>query len=242
VNTVNQQYSEARVLESRLRTSVANDQSDILDLMRQIVYRQFTLQVLQQLRAVSHVEDPELHQEHQGLSFDIVHSVLGERPVLVHVRRGRQGLGNTYLERFQGLFNWDDGIPCTFWDECYYWQLARKFHRSISASVSSADADDWKASLGRQALPYFWIIPNYSKHSLFTLLVKTGSRTSVTRALISGIYKWDVEGSSDFSDEGQWLFGGLAYISGYPQNHIGQRHGSPRATEVVPQPIPDTRD
>lgn len=49
-------------LEHRLQTSVANDRSDVLDLMRQMVYRQFTLQVIQQLRTVSNVEDIELDQ------------------------------------------------------------------------------------------------------------------------------------------------------------------------------------
>ena len=239
VNTVNEQYSEARALEHRLQTCGPNGCSDVMDSMRQMVYQQFTLHVIQQLRTVSSVEDVELDQGCQGLSFDIVHSLLGEQPFLAQVRGRRSGVGNTYPERVHGLFNWDDGIPRTFWDQCYYRQLSRKFHKSISVSVSPADAENWKASLGKWALPYFWIIPNYNKHTLFTCLAKTANRSAVTRAFISGIYKWNLsDGSRDFSNEEQWLFGGDVYLGGRPRIHIGQRHGSPGAAETERQTAP----
>lgn len=236
VNTVNWQYSEARALEGRLRTCGLNGCSDIMDLMHQMVYQQFTLHVIQQLRTVSSVEEVGPDQGRQGLSFDIVHSLLGEQPFLAQVRGRRHGLGNTYPERVHGLFNWDDGIPRTFWDQCYYRQLARQFHKSISVYVSPTEAENWKASLGKWALPYFWIIPNYNKHSLFTRLAKTVNRPAVTRAFISGIYKWSLsDGGGDYSNEGDWLFGGDKYLGGRPRIHIGQRHESPGATEMVPQ-------
>jgi hypothetical protein len=167
---------------------------------------------IQQLRRISSVEDVGLDRGRQGLSFDIVHSLLGEQPFLAQVRRRRHDLGNTYPERVHGLFNWDDGIPRTFWDQCYYRQLARTFHKSISISVSPADAENWKASLGKWVLPYFWIIPNYNRHSLFTCLAKNANRSALTRAFISGICKWSLsDAGGDFNYEGQRLFGGEKY-------------------------------
>ena len=192
VNAVNRQYCVARDLEYRLQTSGPGDHSDILGHMRKMVYQQFALQVIQQLCIDPNLKDTdiELQQGHQGLSFDIVHTLLGEMPYLVQVRKRKHSLGNTYPERVQGLFNWDDDIPRTFWDQCYYRQLARKFYKSISVCISLADAEDWKISLGRHALLYFWIIPNYNKHSLFTRLAGSASRPAITRPFISGIYKW----------------------------------------------------
>lgn len=116
----------------------------------------------------------------------------------------------------QGLFNWDDGIIRTFWDHCFYRQLARKFYESISASLTCNDADDWKSSLGKRALPYFWIIPLYDKHSLFTK-VSRANQPSVSRPFISGIFQWGPEDNySDLDDEAKWLFGGNIYLTGQP--------------------------
>ena len=239
VNTVNRQYCEARDLEYRLQTSDPNDHSDILDVMRKMVYRQFALQVIQQLHINPDLKDTELQQGHQGLSFDIVHTILGELPYLVQVRKGKHGLGNTYPERVQGLFNWDDDIPRTFWDHCYYRQLARKFYKSISAYVSLTDAQDWKNSLGRQALPYFWIIPNYNRHNLFTRMPKTASRSAITRPFISGICKCSLSDDDwDLCNEGRWLFGGSIYLGGHPSNLIQEHEANPEATEVEPQTVP----
>lgn len=238
VNTVNQQYSKARDLEYRLQISDPNDRFDVIDCMRKMVYRQFALQVIQQLSMDPNLEDAELQQGHRGLSFDIVHTILGELPYLVQVRKGRQGLGNTYPERVQGLFNWDDDIPRTFWDQSYYRQLARKFFKSISAYVSLADAQDWKNSLGRQALPYFWIIPHYNKHDLFTRMHKTASRSAITRPFISGIYKWRMSDDGwDPYNEGQWLIGGTTYMSTYPNNLTEPSEANPEAADVEPQVI-----
>jgi hypothetical protein len=79
-NTVNQQYGEARDLEYRLQTSDRNNHSHILDLMRKMAYRQFALQVIQQLDADPNFEDTEVQQGYRGLSFDVVHNLLGEMP------------------------------------------------------------------------------------------------------------------------------------------------------------------
>ncbi len=238
VNSVNQQYCEARDLEYRLQTSDRNNQPQILGLMRKMVYRQFALQVIQQLDADPNFEDIEVQQGYRGLSFDVVHKLLGEMPYLVQVRKGKHGLGNTYPERVQGIFNWDDDIPRTFWDQCYYRQLARKFCVSIFACVSPADAQDWKASLGGQALPYLWIIPNYNKHSLFTRMAKTASRPAITRPFISGLCKWSMrDDGRDPHIEGNWLFGRDTYMSTYPAKLSEQSGDYQEATNVESQVI-----
>lgn len=154
-------------------------------------------------------------------------------PYLVQVRKGKHCLGNTYPERVQGLFNWDDDIPRTFWDHCYYRQLARKFYKSISASVNLADAEDWKHSLGRLALPYFWIIPNYNKHSLFIRLPRNANRSAATRPFISGICQWRIcDNDLDLYNDELWLFGGSTYLGGRPGNFMDQDKANPEAVEV----------
>ena len=226
MNAANQEYCKARDLEHRLQTSDLIDRSGVLDLMRKMVYQQFTLQVIQQLPIDPNLQEAELQQGRQGLSFDIISNLLGQQPYLVHVRKGMYKLGNTYPERVQGLFSWDDDIPRTFWDQCYYRQLARKFHKCISACISPADAENWKDSLGRLALPYFWIIPHYNKHSLFTRLAKSANRPAVTRPFISGVYKWKVcDDDLDPCNEKQWLLDNTAYMEGYPDNFT-QPNGS----------------
>lgn len=206
--------------------------------MRKMVYRQFALQVIQQLNADPNLEDTEVQQGYRGLSFDVVHNLLGEFPYLVQVRKGKHGLGNTYPERVQGIFNWDDDIPRTFWDQCYYRQLARKFCTSISACVSPTDAQDWKASLGRQALPYLWIIPNYNKHSLFTRVAKTASRPAITRPFISGLREWSMcDDGRDSYIEGNWLIGRDTYMSTYPAKLSEQSGAHQEATNVESQVI-----
>ncbi|KFY66151.1 hypothetical protein V497_01104 [Pseudogymnoascus sp. VKM F-4516 (FW-969)] len=238
VNTVNQQYGEARDLEYRLQTSDRNNHSHILDLMRKMVYRQFALQVIQQLDADPNFEETEVQQGYRGLSFDVVHNLLGGMPYLVQVRKGKHGLGNTYPERVQGIFNWDDDIPRTFWDQCFYRQLARKFCASISACVSPADAQDWKASLGRQALPYLWIIPNYNKHSLFT---KTASRPAITRPFISGLLEWSMcVDERDPFIEGNWLIGRDTYMSTYPAK-LSEQSGDHQVASNVESQVISTR-
>ncbi|KAI5456831.1 hypothetical protein BGZ63DRAFT_366767 [Mariannaea sp. PMI_226] len=123
----------------------------------------------------------------------------------------------------QGLFDWDDGIARTFWDHCYYRQLARKFFAFISAHLGIAHADSWKSSLGRQALPHFWIIPHYNRHSLFNSLPRTASRSAISRPFISGLYQWRI-GSNDMGlcNNKRWLFGGTMYLEGCPSSLIQQ--------------------
>lgn len=48
VNAVNQQYTEARKLESLLQTTDHSNLPNVLDLMRKMVYQQFALQVINQ--------------------------------------------------------------------------------------------------------------------------------------------------------------------------------------------------
>ncbi|KAH6873639.1 hypothetical protein B0T10DRAFT_416344 [Thelonectria olida] len=158
---------------------------------------------------------------------------MGKAPYLTQVRKGGHGLGNTYHERLQGLFGWDDDIDRTLWDHCYYRQLARRFHTSISTHISDVEAEDWKSTLGKHALPHFWVIPHYSRHSLFTRLPKTAKRPAVTRPFISGLHQWRVRDVDDrmTANEERWLLGGNMYQSGHPENIFRRGEAETDATE-----------
>lgn len=219
VNLVHQDFAKARELENCLRDSQPEEHHDIINAMRKLVYQQFTLHVIRQLPMGSHIGDvPEdLRQGFHGLSVYSVYVITGQAPYLARTRNGNHGLGNTYPERLQTLFDWDDGIARTFWDHCFYRQLARRFHKSISESVSDTEADDWKSSLGRWALPYFWVIPHYDKNRLFCWHGKT-DEPGAGRAFISGVHHWSfAETDGDPYNEERWSFGGDTYLPGLPQ-------------------------
>ncbi|KID81132.1 hypothetical protein MGU_11489 [Metarhizium guizhouense ARSEF 977] len=170
VESVNRQYGIARELEGLLQRSEPGDRAQILDRMRKMVYQHLALQVIGQLGVKPDISDEHVAilQGHHGLSFDIAHALVGEIPYLsARARGGKHGLGGTYPARVQTLFNWDDGITRTFWDHCFYRQLARRFYGSISTVIGLTDANEWRSTLGSRSLPYFWIIPHYDKHSLF---------------------------------------------------------------------------
>ncbi|KAH7187212.1 hypothetical protein DER44DRAFT_857691 [Fusarium oxysporum] len=116
-----------------------------------------------------------------------------------------------------GLFDWDDGLARTLWDHCYYRQLARRFYASIKTHLGAADAESWKGSLGRHALPHFWIIPHYNMHSLFTTLPKIPGQLNPRRPFISGLHQWRKwEDDMELCREDRWLLGGNVYMSGFP--------------------------
>lgn len=215
---VNKEYSRARELENCLQNCPPDNHSEILDDMRKMVYRQFALQVIQQLCVSPNLDDGDkmLQQGSNGLSFDIIRTLVGEGPYLAQLKKGNHSLGHTYPKRVQGLFNWVDDIIRTFWDHCFYRQLARRFYESISALITCNEADNWKNSLGKRALPYFWIIPLYDKHSLFARTSRA-NQPSVSRPFISGIFQWDpTDNYSDLDDETKWLFGGNICLTGHP--------------------------
>ncbi|RFU29644.1 hypothetical protein B7463_g6702, partial [Scytalidium lignicola] len=60
---------------------------------------------------------------------------------------------------------------------------------SILAHASVEEADNWKNTLGRLALPYFWIILSYNKDSLFNRMSKTTKRLAVPRPFVSGLWQ-----------------------------------------------------
>ncbi|GKU15179.1 unnamed protein product [Fusarium langsethiae] len=224
VESISREYCKARELEDHLRTSEPSAYPDILDRMRKMIYRHFALQVIRQICSTNPVLDLGPRSEHesawegyQGLSYDIVHTLTGEPPYLSFTRKGPHKLGRAYHDRVQGLFDWDDGLARTLWDHCYYRQLARRFHASIEAHLGASDAESWKGSLGRHALPHFWIIPHYNMHSLFTRLPKSPGQLNPLRPFISGLHQWRKwEDDMELCREDRWLLGGNVYMSGFP--------------------------
>lgn len=150
VSSATREYSRARELEVRLRASDTGNCPDVLESMRNMVYQHFALQVIRQMRVLPEVpstmeEDvPGYKLEYLGLSYDVIRALTGEATHLSCVRKGQHGLGNTYAERVHCLFSWDDGVARTFWDHCYYRQLARRFYASISSHAGAGEADNWR--------------------------------------------------------------------------------------------------
>ncbi|KLP14862.1 Uncharacterized protein LW94_6637 [Fusarium fujikuroi] len=224
VESVSREYCKARELEDQLRASEPSAYPDILDRMRKMIYRHFALQVIRKICSTNPVLDLGPRSEHelawegyQGLSYDIVHTLTGEPPYLSFTRKGPHKLGRAYHDRVQGLFDWDDGLARTLWDHCYYRQLARRFYASIKTHLGAADAESWKGSLGRHALPHFWLIPHYNMHSLFTTLPKIPGQLNPRRPFISGLHQWRKwEDDMELCREDRWLLGGNVYMSGFP--------------------------
>ncbi|KAK8917674.1 hypothetical protein VCV18_008994 [Metarhizium anisopliae] len=235
VNLVNQEYNRAKELENCLRSSEPEDRSDILDGMRKLVYQQFALHVIRQLRVGPHIgEDHQaLQQGFYGLSFYGVYALVGEVPRLGRACNRNHRLGSTYTERLQKIFDWDDGVPRTFWDHCFYRQLARNFYQSISTSVSRVAADEWKRSLGRHALPFFWIIPHFDGNSLFCRPRKT-DRLGANRSFLSGVFQWGFPPNDNrkLHDEKKWLFGGDMYLPGFPNCLTSKQDGQPGRNDI----------
>ncbi|KAH7111530.1 hypothetical protein EDB81DRAFT_829133 [Dactylonectria macrodidyma] len=212
------------------------------DRMRKMIYRHLALQVIRQTYTApdtdpeSEQHDAECWQGYHGLSHDVLSGLLGEPPCLSRVRKGKHSLGNTYSERVKGLFNWDDGIPRTFWDHCYYRQLCRKFYTSISNHIGVGDAIEWKSSLGTEALRYFWIIPHYDRHSLFTRIPRKADRPAATRPFISGLYQWrTLDTHMNLCREGRWLFGGDMYLRGRPNSLVWQNESGCNDNDDFPE-------
>lgn len=127
VESVSREYIKAGELEDHLQTSAPNTRPASLNRMRKIVYRHFALQVLRYTCSpvtVDYKVENELREEYQGLRFNIIHKLNGEPPYLSYSHKGPHDLGYAYYNRVHGLFDWDDGLPCTFQDYCYYRQLA----------------------------------------------------------------------------------------------------------------------
>lgn len=144
VNTIHEEYEKARDLEKCLQDcSDPEKPVDILDRMRKMIYRHLALQVIQQLQ--ESVENRETHetirQGWHGLSFDNVYRLTDVEPRLTEQPGAKSVYGRTYPARVQKLFDWDDGIARTFWDHCFYRQLARSFYSSIAACMTAAEAD-----------------------------------------------------------------------------------------------------
>lgn len=100
-----------------------------------MVYRRFALQIIRYTCSHAVVNDELENDElrlaregYNGVSFDIIHKLTGEPPHLSFLHKEPHDLGYAYHDRVYGLFDWDDGLPHTFWDHCYYRQLARRFH------------------------------------------------------------------------------------------------------------------
>ncbi|KJK73426.1 hypothetical protein H634G_11351 [Metarhizium anisopliae BRIP 53293] len=225
VETVDRAYKKARELEQHLRNAAPNEHEVVVDQMRKMVYQQFALHVIRQVctdrnleNDTSNIEDGAIFQGHHGLSVDVIRRLIGEEPRYGQTRGGRRELGNTYPQRVRDIFGWDDGIARTSWDHCYYRQLSRRFYRAISIKFGVASADDWKAALGRRALRYFWIIPQYDKNQLFIR----------PKVFLSGLFRWPlIAGSFDICDETRWLFGGSTYMEGYPDYILSQIEAEP---------------
>ncbi|RKK87314.1 hypothetical protein BFJ68_g17067 [Fusarium oxysporum] len=243
VESVSREYCKARELEDHLRTSEPSVYPDILDRMRKMIYRHFELQVIRKICSTNPVLDLGPRSEHesvwqgyQGLSHHIVHTLTGEPPYLSFARKGPHKLGKAYHDRVQGLFDWDDGLARTLWDHCYYRQLARRFYASIQTHLGTADAESWKGSLGRHALPHFWIIPHYNMHSLFTTLPKSPGQLNPRRPFISGLHQWmKWETDMELCREDRWLLGGNVYMSGFPMSL------QPESTAEA-EAVPDTSE
>ncbi|KAF4429574.1 hypothetical protein F53441_14011 [Fusarium austroafricanum] len=225
VESVSREYSKAGELEYHLRTSAPNTRPATLNRMREMVYRHFALQVIRY--TCSHViVDYELDDElrlaregYRGLSFDIIHKLTGEPPYLSYSHKGPHDQGYAYHDRVHGLFDWDDGLPRTFWDHCYYRQLARRFHSFIETHLGVADAERWKCSLGKFALPHLWMIPHYNKHSLFVKAPKIAGRLNPTRPFISGLHQWKMGvDDTEYDREDRWLLGGSYHLAGIPDS------------------------
>lgn len=237
VESVNRQYGIARELEGLLQRSEPGDRAQILDRMRKMVYQHLALQVIGQLGVKQDISDEHVAilQGHHGLSFDIAHALVGEIPYLsARARGGKHGLGGTYPERVQTLFNWDDGITRTFWDHCFYRQLARRFYGSISTVIGLTDANEWRSTLGSRSLPYFWIIPHYDKHSLFIRNKNNSQEPGANRPFISGLYQWSFgDTGSMLRHEERWLFGGDIYLSGQPRSLKEEEEQEENISETV---------
>ncbi|KAF4947724.1 hypothetical protein FSARC_13898 [Fusarium sarcochroum] len=248
VKSASKEYGKAGELEDYLRTSEPNTRSATLDRMRKMVYRHFALQVIRYICSHAFI-DYELENElrlaregYQGLSFDITHKLTGEPPYLYFSHKGPHDLGYAYHDRVHGLFDWDDGLPRTFWDHCYYRQLARRFHSFIEAHLGAVDAERWKRSLGKFALPHIWIIPYYNKHSLFVKTARVAGQLNPTRPFISGLHqrKMGVD-DTEFDKEDRWLLGGSYHMSGIPDSlmmggnsdpEIGSETGATETSEA----------
>ena len=220
VGLASRNYGAAKELEARLQNARVEDRHVIIDRMKKMVYQHFALQVIQQLKIGPHLEENHpVRQGLHGLSFYVVYVLVGEAPTLARTRPGSHGLGNTYAERLQTIFDWDDGIPRTFWEHCFYRQLAQSFYRAILASSDTTEAEEWKRSLGERALPYFWIIPQFDRHSMFCRPKKADS-VGTCYSFVSGMLKRSYDESGyDLSDKANWMLGGDDYLPGWP-NHV----------------------
>ncbi|EXL65420.1 hypothetical protein FOPG_18352 [Fusarium oxysporum f. sp. conglutinans race 2 54008] len=240
VESVSREYSKAGELEDHLRTSAPNTRPATLNRMRKMVYRHFALQVIRY--TCSHVTvdyevENELREGYQGLSFDIIHKLTGEPPYLSYSHKGPHDLGYAYHDRVHGLFDWDDGLPRTFWDHCYYRQLARRFHSFIETHLGAADAERWKCSLGKFALPHLWMIPHYNKHSLFVKIPRVAGQLNPSRPFISGLHQWKMGvDDTEFDREDRWLLGGSYHMAGIPDSLMMDENTDPKIgseTEVT---------
>ncbi|KAL5603551.1 hypothetical protein FOVSG1_006301 [Fusarium oxysporum f. sp. vasinfectum] len=244
VESASKEYSKAGELEDLLRASESNTRPATLDRMRIMVYRHFALQVIRYI--CSHVivdyelENDELQlarEGYNGLCFDIIHKLTGEPPYLSNSHKGPHDLGYAYHDRVHGLFDWDDGLPRTFWDHCYYRQLARRFHSFIETHLGAADAERWKCSLGKFALPHLWMIPHYNKHSLFVKIPRVAGQLNPIRPFISGLHQWKMGvDDTEFDREDRWLLGGSYHMAGIPDSLMMDETTDPKIgseTEVT---------
>jgi hypothetical protein len=155
---------------------------DMLDKMRQEVYRQFVVKILYDLRKEIVLSNAQLIDGTQGLSADIVSELLGE-PIYVatprtparrkgdppkHRPHTRSQVGTLlpsqlsenepvpkFLERLQVLFDWDDGLARKRWDKYAYRDLAKEAYHQIATALGVESANQWRSSLGCMLLGIF---------------------------------------------------------------------------------------
>jgi len=210
---------------------------ETLQKIRQEIYRQFIMKILYDVcKDADHTEIC-LADVAKGLSAEIVSEISGEsiyvvrpriqvhekgldrydRPCtrsqtgrVVEARQDSDRLPQSrFLDRLQGLFDWDDGRPRSHWEKYAYRDLAKQAYYQIATYLGAEEAIRWRSTLGLYAARYIWIIPSYSSSRMWTYTRAGKSEDEKTtskrrRKWLSGIY---LPAIASYGTEMAWTLG-----------------------------------
>lgn len=94
--------------------------------------------------------------------------ITGRGPVVSLMRRLKLNKKSRFLDRLQGLFDWDDGRSRSHWEGYAYRDLAKQAYPQIATQLGLDAAVHWRSTLGLYAARYIWIFPNYSSSRMWT--------------------------------------------------------------------------
>jgi hypothetical protein len=95
-----------------------------------------------------------------------------------------------FLDRLQGLFDWDDGCSRSHWEKYAYRDLAKQAYHQIATHLGLDAAVHWGSTLGLYAARYIWIFPSYSSSRMWTYAYARAGKSKDKKMIGKRKRKW----------------------------------------------------